>query len=389
MEGIRNSILDNCGRYSEDLNAISKKVLETKKFNGEKLTEADILLVDDEIFQAYQTILSTLKDGNSISRAVQMMKNDVETRGVTSDFKTLAVSAVERASNEQPIANHSGNEIKPGEIIVGAVVANEVIKHSDQVLDKVFNDQFVQKMDTVLEKAKTGDVKANAEMETIRKATEFLGKHPKLEGNLDKAALAYMRTLSEMDSPAAKELMEKMAEQYKDDLDIFEKDKDGNEKLSIEKLLEKADKIKNARGENPDYSNIIKTRGEEVVKKGTYTGKDAPENAGAFAENVKRKGRISNLKKVIEKCSKSEDGIDQIKQIYEQYPDEVKEILNQEIDICNKIQETGRGTKALPRHQREVMMLSEVVHAREERNVTHEEKVAKNPRIQEDDELSL
>ena len=47
------------------------------------------------------------------------------------------------------------------------------------------------------------------------------------------------------------------------------------------------------------------------------------------------------------------------------YPDKLKEFLKVEINLCNKISETGRGTKALPSLQKQVMMISEVIPTKE------------------------
>lgn len=383
MGEIRKSVLDNCGRYSDDLNEISRKVVERKKFNGEKITELDMQNIDDELFQAYQTILSNLNDGNSISRAVKMMRTTVENSGVISNFNTVAISAIETARKEQPTKFFQENNIK--EVIGGAIVANELINQGDKTLDKIFNEKTLQEMNVVLEKAKTGDIDAVAEMETVKKATKFMSTHQKLEGNIDRAALAWMARLSKIDSPMARDVLNQMAEQYKDVLDVTERKDDGTLAVSYEKI-EKAleERVSAEKMENIDYDSINKRTADRAIQKGEYSQENAPKDAKSVENNLRKESRISTLNKLIKEYRKSENCEEKISELCGQYPEEMKQILRREIDVCNRIQESGKGYKKLSEHQNTVIMVSNAIREREEQAIDNGKKVEMNTRTQDD-----
>lgn len=364
--GSRSSILDNCGKYSEDLNEISKKVIEQKNLNGEKITERDFINVDDEIFQAYQTILTNLNDGESITDAIRNLKNDVLNRGLTSDFRNLAVSAVQKTIQQR--GKNVNSELKVEDTIVKAVATYNLLENSEKILDNVFDEKFVQNMDVVLEKAKNGDAEATAEMETIKKVSKFMATHQTLKGNQDRAVLVYMERLSHLNTPMANELLEKMANQYGDVLDVFDMGEDGKKVINIEKIQNAlSERITPERAEKLNVEDINMRLGEKTVKKGVYTGKDAPEDAKAVISDMKKSVFMSEIRKIMKQYMKSEDERKKIEELYGKYPEEMREFLRNEVDICNKIQETGKGMKALTRHQSTVMILNDVIHSKEEK----------------------
>ncbi len=390
MEKVRSSILDNCGRYSEDLMEISKKVLEQKKLNGEKVTETDILDVEDDIFQSYQTILSFFKDGNNISLAIKNLKNDVINKGLTTNFKNLAISAVNNTIKQQE--NYEFQENNGENIIAGIVIANTIEnKIESETLNKLFDEKLIQNMDEVLEKAKSGDVQASSEMETVKNATKFLGTHKELEGNIDRAALGWMLRLSECQSPMAKQVLEQMQEQYKEYFDVVEKNENGETIISTDKIRkELSQRVGKEKFEKLDFKKINERVGERAVEKGNYRSEKVPKDAATMVENLKREVRKANIKKMIKENSRTADGLEKIQEIYSRFPEEVKEILKEKIEIRNKIMDRaqGSGYGKLMQCQEEIMMLSEIIHEEKIRE-NMESKEARAQRKSDNEEFSL
>ena len=62
--------IDNCGSNSDKLKEIYNSMLNAKKVSNEEITEDTMELLDSEIFQAYQTILSFTNDGNAVALAL-------------------------------------------------------------------------------------------------------------------------------------------------------------------------------------------------------------------------------------------------------------------------------------------------------------------------------
>ena len=140
--------LDGCGRFSEQLNEMSKSILKQKSKNGETLNNKDIDLVENDIFQAYQAILSVLRDSRDISKAVEKMEKQVCEAGVTEVSKISQV-VIKQTLSEKEIIKVEDN--------IDATFKNNLYDKEPAVS---LTEYEVAYMNNLLKKANLGDKNA-------------------------------------------------------------------------------------------------------------------------------------------------------------------------------------------------------------------------------------
>ena len=369
---MEDNILTNCGVHTDRLTNLANKIKVQRFGNGETINQKESAQINFEIYEAYQEILSNLKDGQSIEKAILYLEKEVERNSGATSVKGIAEAVSKKVVQENEI-NYKSNNVKE-EVVAAAVttsiVANQMIKtEGEKVVENVFDYSMLKKVDVSLEKAKLGDEKSITELEVLKKATIFMGKFKKLDGKLDRGALVLMGRLSKLDSPAAEEVLEKMAKQYESQLDVFDIDENGKKVVNEEKLQkmlkERLPEEKFERLQEDSFERINKRTAKRSIDTGIYDGEKAPNSAEEYVKDIKKDVSLAEIRKKVKEYSKDESGLDKIKELYAMYPDKLKEVLKEKIHWCNRISETGRGIKALPLLQKQVMMISEAIPVKE------------------------
>ena len=153
-------ILEECGKFSVDLQEISNSIYGNKIKNGEKLKKEDI---DREVFMSYQKILSIAQDSNTIHKAIidlgiavsngNFEVNKIATK-LAIDAVNLKIEQEERERNDNGVEatiisagaiTGIGNEIKDfteapkrHEYTVGEY---EAVRKGAQILEKIVGKQ--------------------------------------------------------------------------------------------------------------------------------------------------------------------------------------------------------------------------------------------------------
>lgn len=357
------TILENCGKHSDKLVEISKLIKEQKKINGEPLTMETILNIDNDIYEAYQTILSNLTDGVSIAMAINYLEKEVQNGGATKSVKNIASSV----SQKVVIENRNKNFHEPKSIeeeIVAASIANQLIeKDGLKVLDNMFDKNTLTEMNKEIEKAKNGDKKAAGNMETYERAMAFLGKNPELKDEkTERGALGWMMNLASNESELNEKALIAMAKQY--GFDILDKAENGEvsvNKEKLEKLYEEKIKVVNpnaAKRKISDFEKISEKRGEEALKIGKY--------------------------------EKEKTAEDQVKKIKKRVINSHEAYLEDLIESYNSMQEKGASQEDILKVQKKISVMSDFVKkSKEPKEVQTTHKANETKKESVDDELSL
>lgn len=369
---MRKSILDNCGRYSGKLIKISNMIFEQKIKNGEPIIESDRDKMEDEIFQAYQSILSIAKDGNTISMAIQNLTKAIENTGRT-DLANLAVSSVALANEQVDIKEENSKTEVFSEInkdIETTIFAKEK-EINIEFLDRIFDNKGLQDLGNTINKAKEGDIQANADIKNIQAVSRFMARTDTLDEKSERGALAWMRILASSNSPMAQKYLKMMAEKY--DFDIFDFDEKGIKTVNSQKInalyREKIGKVNVKASEKSDefFENINIRRGKRAIEEGENSRYGTPDD---LVKDIKKGSQESVILKRTKEALKRSDlkrGISEqtLKNIAENFPEVVLQILTQKIDACQKLQEREGNAATISRLQQEILLLGDVVSSRE------------------------
>lgn len=361
------SVLDGCGVHSEKLVEISNLLVEKKIKNGEKVTKEDIWSIDSDIFEAYQIILSNAKDSNTISKAIQYFENAIENGGEINNLSSIANTVTLKSIEETQ--NYNSIEIQKENIedITAAVVIVEAINNDKglKMLDNLLDTEMLKDLESDIQKAKEGDIEAVASLESFEALTKQAASNPELDEKAQRGILARMMRLTAYDTPANRKLLTELAKQY--EFDILDKAEDGNISINQEKLTDLYKEKMPATSKAVDYTiEDFRQMAERAAKKAISEEKYKDKTAVSISSGIKSDVKIKKIKKEIKKAMEKGDSSEQIEALCQEYPDEVKEILKEKVEVCNIIQETGKGRKVLPKVQQEIGVLSEAVKASKE-----------------------
>ena len=369
------SVLDGCGVHSEKLVEISNLIVEQKIKNGEVVTKEQIWDIDSNIFEAYQTILSTAKDSNTISKAIEYFKNAVENGGVTANLSNVASSATLKSIEDIQTNSNNIEEVSnitdtaTAMVIVDAVANDKGLK----MLDNLLNTEMLKDLETDIQKAKEGDIDATASVDSYERIAKIASSFPEPNEKNQRGILASMMRLAAYDTPINRKALVELSNKY--GFDLLEQAEDGSFSVNQEKLTalyrEKMPETSKAANYTiEDFRQMAERSAKKAVEEGKYKGATAV----SVAAGIKNNAKIRKIREEIRMAMEKGDASEQIKALCEEYPEEVKEILKQKIEICNFYQETGKGKKVLPKLQEEIGILSGAVKATKEIEKTQESK---------------
>lgn len=106
------SILDGCGKYSEDLTEISNLIKKTKLKNGEPFDIKTSYEVEQDIYYAYQKILNKLIDKPElVGIAINNLREKIEQSPNISSIFGISENSVQVALEHEPSSNNISENI--------------------------------------------------------------------------------------------------------------------------------------------------------------------------------------------------------------------------------------------------------------------------------------
>ena len=349
-----NSVLDGCGSYSQKLTEISTSVKKRRLMNGENLTNQDIWDIDDNIFQAYQIILSQTRDGISISRAIEYLEKESESSGASVNFKEIAIVASQKAIKEFENRTSASNNLKQSDMVAGSVIGAAIIG------DIIINKENVEKG---LFEIKNGNVDAAAAMATYERSSvafkQILAQkeNGEITPQENRRVLAWIMREKANDAVVDESHIIEVAKKM--GYDILKKDSD--EKTIIdEKKLESLYQenipkdSKTSMRTMKDFRDLNKKIGKEIIEKGTYEKKDS-----------------NDIQNRINKMAKSS----------------IDFRLDELIEEFNKMQEKGVSGEKLLKAQEKIKVVSDIV--KRDRSTVDERDSFNNKKILNDENKEI
>ena len=269
-----NSVLNGCGSYSQKLTEISTSVKKRKLMNGEPLTNQDIWDIDDNIFQAYQIILSQTRDSIGISKAIEYLEKEVETSGSSADFKELAnvasQKAIKEVGNKNVTSNRGEKSDITGKAVIGAAIIDGIMINKELVESKLGE---IQDGSIEAASAMVAYERSTAAFERIRNKKE----NGKITEKDKRQGLAWMMREVATGAIVDESHIIKMAEEM--GFDIIKEDADGKKSIDENKLERKyqeslPENSKTTMRTIDDFRKLNEKVGKEAIEKGTYEGKD-------------------------------------------------------------------------------------------------------------------
>ena len=248
--------IDDCGSNSEKLQKIFNNIMEQNRKNGESMSVFEIDKLDEEIFEAYQSILSVTNDGNAIAMSLNNLQKmleygTVEPGALSKIAQNIAEKTVEENVVRENEDNSSFNTVVPIMAGISAVTAFE-----QGVKQKICTKEMQASYNQTYSNAKTGNVNALASVDLIRKATNYMLISEKLNPKgKERGALALIVQLMDTKDASAQIMANKLAEHFHLDRII------SNSTIDVDKAKEEfAKKVPNV-----DVSKMEERHAEKVA----------------------------------------------------------------------------------------------------------------------------
>ena len=271
-------ILEECGKFSVDLQEISNSIYGNKIKNGEKLKKEDI---DREVFMSYQKILSIAQDSNTIHKAIidlgiavsngNFEVNKIATK-LAIDAVNLKIEQEERERNDNGVEatiisagaiTGIGNEIKDfteapkrHEYTVGEY---EAVRKGAQILEKIVGKQ---KLSDLIQEANGGNEEIASKVVLYQNAQIYIAMTDGLEEIPENVLPKYMQYMlllgKNKDIEENMKLYEKMAEKLPED--VFVEDTSGKKVVDDKKVMNLYEILCN--GKESDIESLEETLSE-------------------------------------------------------------------------------------------------------------------------------
>lgn len=315
-------VLSGCGRFSSDLQKIADSICESKRKNGEKVGEKEILEISEKVFFSYQRVLSIASDAETINIAIDnigraVSKGDIDVEKLATQ---ITINAVNERMQEDIIDGVVNNDSSTKEVFISSE-KNEEEKDSVQKINylkedadssenigrRKYNEEDfieaekeskhietmigVENIDYILEKARNGDVNAAYKTNLIFNAQTqiaFNAGFEKISVERLPEYLQYMILLGkEKESPELKKIYEYMAKKLPQD--VFSIDGNGRKKVDDRKLINFYKKECNGKESDIDgLKNVLYKVGEEYIKNPEHqfsSSKELTEESAIVGQN--------------------------------------------------------------------------------------------------------
>ena len=339
------SDLVKSGKYLGQLTGIVNSMIEQKKNNGEKLSLENIESIENDIFEAYQKILSALRDPNDISNAVSKLEKVVSSSG-TVEVSKIANTVIKQTLNEKEYNNDE-------KINTDETTAHMVKSLLEEHVKLSISDEAIKDINDNIIKAKNGDIFAAASVVASENALEFVAK-----GDLEprKAMDKIMFILvQDPKSQVAIELAKKA------NLDVFDSE-NGKEIFNKEKfdILYKQESEKKptlASKLTPEQmQEINRRRAKRQINRGDFSKKTAESIIG----EAEKKAEVKRVRKAIKKAYEF-DSPELIQQIVKDNFEISKQILKEDLCMCEKVQKRDQNAPDVKKLQNSNMILGEAI----------------------------
>lgn len=299
----------------------------------------------------------------------------VEQGAEISNLNNIAVSIVEQSKKELQINynNVNSNSYSESTILASATIAIQ----NNTLLEDFFDNKKLINLQNEIDRINAGDEKAYENIVTFDQAAKVLGKNQMSE----KASLAWMMRLAATDSSLSKELLIEFAK--KNGYDILTDS--GTLQIDEDKLT-KSYQSRMPEGSKASVMTLsdFKKINERVALKSKESGSLSLVGltADKMAKDIKDEALKRDIKLKLLKNIYNNGNIEEISDLYKKYPEVVKEILKERIEVCNKMQESGRSSKVIGRVQSEITTINEIMQRDKEKSILKD-----NPNF-EDEEVS-
>lgn len=357
------SILTNCGTHSDKLVEIYKKIIENKTKNGEILSKNDAWNIESNIYDAYKTIIAITQDSNVITKSVNYLKLAVEQGGEVSNLSDIAISVVEQSTNELQNNYNNVNSNSYSETTILATGA--IVAQNNNLLEDFFDHKKLFNLQNEIDRINAGDEKAYENIVTFEHAAKVLGKTQIPE----KTNLAWMMRLVATDSSLSKDLVIELAK--KNGYDILTDN--GTLEIDEDKLI-RLYQSRMPEGSKASKMTLsdFKSINERIALKAKEDKKLPPEGLSAdkMAKDIKKETLKRDIKSKVLKTIHKEGNLEEISDLYKKHPEIVKGILKERIDVCNKMQASGRNSKVITSVQSEITTINEIMQINKEKTIS-------------------
>ena len=324
-------IFIECGSYGPQLSEIAKNVVTQRRENGEIITEKDIRDIESNVFEAYQRILSNAKDKKTISEAVNDLANLIERKGDISNIVEQADQIAKRVVLDDIIEKESA-QTKSGTVVQATAVvvtAAELSKNDNEsILDKLFNKELQEKINSDYKDASEGNIEAVANVNEIELMTDFLNSHKELDDKSKRALLARMMRLAALKTEQGTKVLGEVAKTC--GFDIFSENENGESSVDLQKLQqlysEEVGKVnpKAAQRTIEDFAEMIKKSASREIERGTYSKPGRTLQIGLLEREERRK--LTELERKINIAYRDENLIE-VQELIRENPDQAKLII--------------------------------------------------------------
>ena len=377
------SVLLNCGSFSDKLINISDKIYEKRKIS-EPITNDTKDIVDQEIFQAYQKILSVCKNFDEISLIISNFDKSIESGNINIDAVVNDAIETQIFNNSEKDFNVENNtDLEKENDKLKESIENNIFNNVVKI-ENIFDSDFSDNLDVSIEKARNGDEKSIESVELIGKVTNFIANFPKLDEKSERGALAWMMRLSCCESDVAKQLLEKMAAQYGYDFYTIDSN---NQKIfnqeSFEKYFEeKIGKVneKIAKDGKSRFEELNKNDAQKAIETKKYT--ESPVSSKSLKEQITENAKINNYRKIINSALSNND-MEQLEKLAREDSGIFKKVIMEQIDVYNWLTEKVKDVTEV---QERISVLSNIhkneINKNKENNINQVEQ--KNKKIDDD-----
>ncbi len=273
------NILSNCGKYSDDLSKIAKTIIEQDFKNNKNLSiTKKVTETQYEVFEAYQQILKNATNSNAIGSVIsESIKRLSETVKLGENFDNLKNVAGIISKNVVMEANYNfekDDQNTAEDVVATAVIAGN-LKNEKNSVNKIYNLQLQNDINSLYDKAQNGDEETIAKVNEIEKITVLANNTPTLDEKMRRGVLARMIRLASIDDETCKEVVIQIANNY--GIDIFSVNEKGEKILDLEKLEETFQicvaevNLSVAKMTIEEFGKLVEKSAKDEKDKGTYS----------------------------------------------------------------------------------------------------------------------
>ena len=327
--------IDNCGSNSDKLKEIYNSMLNAKKVSNEEITEDTMELLDSEIFQAYQTILSFTNDGNAVALALYDFAKRVAQGNIEiSELSSLAVDVATEASMAENVlvVPEEMDESTQDAFAAIAILGGMLTENEKETISILCTDELEDSYKGVFDRAQEGDKKSQKVLDLINRAEGYIVNRDKLNPKgAASGALALVYQLTSTGDSTALEVAEKIVSTFGLD-EVVENGTINPDK--VKEVFARKHPNHNLDETNSRHDRYVENNTDRILNRGTSSNR----------ENVTQKvehSRLQVLSKQIVGAIKS-GNIDEITRLVQENKELAEKLYGDTRDLYERF---GKGKK--------------------------------------------